>query len=269
MFLSMLLIDVGRNPDRPRPGRLWLRNLYCVHQRLCMAFPSKDRAGDDPAFLKPYDPAHFPEDRFWADQKPSDVAADALRHIHAKRDHNAGFLFRVDLQPGGRAVILVLSALEPDWEYAFHNARHLLASPPQTKPFSPAVARGQRLRFRLLANAVFRARRQSVHRSGQPMQEKWVGKRIGVGGDEKSLRNWIERRGNAAGFSVSELTLLQPGYVLVHKPNPPGQAMRLRSVRYEGVLNVTDTTRFLAAVAEGIGPGKAFGFGLLSLAPLE
>ncbi len=40
MYLSSLLIDVGDNPDRPRPGRLWLRNLYHVHQRLCMAFPS-------------------------------------------------------------------------------------------------------------------------------------------------------------------------------------------------------------------------------------
>ena len=49
MYLSCLLIDVGDNPDRPRPGRLWLRNLYHVHQRLCMAFPSarKTRTSDN------------------------------------------------------------------------------------------------------------------------------------------------------------------------------------------------------------------------------
>jgi CRISPR system Cascade subunit CasE len=37
-------------------------------------------------------------------------------------------------------------------------------------------------------------------------------------------------------------------------------------VRYEGILQVTDCARFLAALAAGIGPAKGFGFGLLSVA---
>ena len=40
VYLSRLMIDIGNDPTRERPGRLWLRNLYHVHQRLCMAFPS-------------------------------------------------------------------------------------------------------------------------------------------------------------------------------------------------------------------------------------
>ena len=59
MYLSILLINAGSNPDRPRPGRLWLRNLYYVHQRLCMAFPSAYRKNNDEHFLKRFKPEDF------------------------------------------------------------------------------------------------------------------------------------------------------------------------------------------------------------------
>ena len=150
MYLSTLLIDVGDNPDRPRPGRLWLRNVYHVHQRLCMAFPAADpdKRKDDPHWLKPYRPEDFPETRHLADKPSKDVTAEALRQVHSPRDANSGFLFRVDPQPGGRVVVLVQSAMQPDWDYAFHNASFLLAAPPQVKAFDPRFAQGQRLRFR-------------------------------------------------------------------------------------------------------------------------
>ncbi len=101
MFLSLLEIDVGDNPDRPRPGRNWLRNLYHVHQRLCMAFPSAARKADDPDFLKPYRPEDFPEQRHIADARAKAVATAALRHVHAPRGENRGFLFRIDPRPAG------------------------------------------------------------------------------------------------------------------------------------------------------------------------
>lgn len=165
MYLSNLLINVGDNPDRPRPGRLWLRNLYRVHQRLCMAFPSAQRKQSDAQFLNPYNPDDFTQCQ-----------------VHTPRSAEAGFLFRVDPQPGGSVVILTLSAIQPDWNYAFANAAYLLAAPPQCKCYKPKPAAGQRLRFRLLANAVSRVRQQSVHHCGQAIDGKWVGKRVGVAG---------------------------------------------------------------------------------------
>ena len=93
MYLSCLLVDVGVNPDRPRPGRLWLRNLYHVHQRLCMAFPSSAQKAEDPLFLKPFDPQGF-------------------QHVHGPRNSEQAFLFRIDPQPGGSPVILVQSAIQ-------------------------------------------------------------------------------------------------------------------------------------------------------------
>ena len=121
MFLSCLLIDVGTNPDRPRPGRLWLRNAYHVHQRLCMAFPSKHRKAVDPDFVQSYVPHDF-----------------AAEQVHVKRGANVGFLYRIDPHSGGSVVILIQSALMPNWDFAFHNAETLLAARPEATPFNPA-----------------------------------------------------------------------------------------------------------------------------------
>ena len=89
MYLSALLVDVGTDPDRPRPGRLWLRNLYRVHQRLCMAFPSAARKPDDPHFLKPF--------------KPQDFGTSKPKQVHVARRTDAGFLFRIDPQAAASA----------------------------------------------------------------------------------------------------------------------------------------------------------------------
>src|SRR5438046_1882322 len=55
MFLSLLHVNVGDDPDRPQPGRLWLRDVYRVHQRLWMAFPDAERRAEDPFFLGTWD----------------------------------------------------------------------------------------------------------------------------------------------------------------------------------------------------------------------
>ncbi|MBZ0252700.1 MAG: type I-E CRISPR-associated protein Cas6/Cse3/CasE [Candidatus Methylomirabilis sp.] len=255
MYVSTLLIDVGANPDRPRPGRLWLRNLYRVHQRLCMAFPSAERKAADPEMVAPYSPEHF-----------------GGGQVHVKRAEGAGFLFRVDPIPGGGCAILVLSAVELDWDYAFHNAGHILAAPPEKpRPLEFPIDAGERFRFRLQANPVRRASERSTDGQGRPLGDRWKGKRVPIPGDADSLFKWLERRAGSAGFKVerTDVASIQPGWVYVNKGGDDGKAVRLRSVRYEGVLEVTEPEAFRRALASGIGPAKGFGFGLLSLAPAQ
>jgi CRISPR system Cascade subunit CasE len=286
MYLSHLLIDVGDNPDRPRPGRLWLRNLYRVHQRLCMAFPSPPRKEGDPYFLMPFRPEEFGNGQ-----------------VHVKRQPDSGFLFRMDPQLGGRVVILVQSALEPGWKYAFQNAGYLLAAPPEVKPFDPSFTLGQRLRFRLLVNptkkvgTINKAERKSLSEDELAQKEGRHGRRVPVPSAQEiedwlrknphqdprpfiegKLLEWLSSRGKTSGFSLDQRsTIVQPGYLYFNKrpvvgkeeagASPKSQQARLRSVRYEGILQVTDAAWFRETLIHGIGSGKAFGFGLLSVAP--
>jgi len=249
MYLSCLLIDVGNDPDRPRPGRHWLHNRYQVHQRLCMAFPSASKRSDDPEFLKPFNANDFPE-----------AHASEPRQVHISRRPDAGFLFRVDPQPGGRVVIVVASAMNPDWDYAFHNANHLLAACPEVKPFDPRFAQEQTLRFRLVANPT-----RKIDTKSAPDGRRRHGKRVPVPADR--LYDWLARKAELAGFSIDrESITVQPGYVYIKKDRD-GEGQRLFAARYDGILKVTDPAKFQEAIVRGIGPGKAFGFGLLSVAP--
>ena len=269
MYLSSLLIDAGENPDRPRPGRHWLRNRYHVHQRLCMAFPSPSRKGADADFLEPFNPAGF--------GRPGD---DGLQQIHVERCPDAGFLFRIDPQPRGRVVIVVQSALEPDWDYAFHNAPHLLAACPEVKKFTPVFQKDQPLRFRLLANPT-----RKVDTKSGPGGERRNGKRLPVADDK--LCDWLEGKGQAAGFQVAKDSLaIQLSRVYAWKKKSGAGAQERNdaeqkeqdktargvtqtffAARYDGTLSVSGPALFRAAIVHGIGPGKAYGFGLLSVAP--
>jgi len=301
MYISTLLINVGDNPDRPRPGRLWLRNLYHVHQRLCMAFPTPARKEPDPDFLAPYDPGDF-----------------ANGHVHVTRGEDSGFLFRIDpvvvavsdrrrrseIDATARVMIIVQSAAPPDWDYAFGlkeglvdergrpigNAGYLLAAPPQVNPhFDPRFTAGERLRFRLLANPTRRFySRDSVERDSEPVREKWIGKRVPV--PHEQLLDWLvewqfrqDGREEPSGFSIDkDRTTVQAGYVYFKKPierresdtgdetdeNRRAAGRRLFAVRYQGILEVTDSDKFRSTLMRGVGPGKAFGFGLLSVAPV-
>ena len=80
------------------------------------------------------------------------------------------------------------------------------------------------------------------------------------------LYDWLARRAAPAGFSVDrDFTTVQPGYVYVNWARN-GNGYHLRSAHFDGVLKITDLVRFQETLARGIGPAKAFGFGLLSLA---
>lgn len=242
MYLSSLLIDTGGNPDRPRPGRQWLRNVYHVHQRLCMAFPSKSREDDDKHFLKPYDPEDFGNGQ-----------------VHVERKPDSGFLFRIDPGPNGRAAILVQSAIKPNWDYAFHNAKYLLAAAPEWRTFESDFTKGQRFRFRLVASPT-----KKVETKSGPDGKRQNGRRVLV----PDFFDWLIRKSDGSGFSIEmDSIAIQPGYAYFKKPNQNDQQSRLRFVRYDGILSVNEPARFWETITRGIGSGKAFGFGLLSVAP--
>ncbi|MGQ9604547.1 MAG: type I-E CRISPR-associated protein Cas6/Cse3/CasE [bacterium] len=263
MYLSYLYIDLGKNPDRLRPGRSWLRNIYRVHQRLCMAFPKGSSKEKDPYFLHPFDPENLDQN-----------------HVHVARSEDTGFLYRIDPLPSSsseprKAVVVVQSSIIPDWEYAFKNYMHLLCSPPLVRSYNPEFSTGQRFRFKLVANptkkvgTILKSERMEIPVETLKVRPGRNGKRVPVRADQ--LADWLLERAAKNGFRIHEDSLeITPGYVNFSKGLPEHQrSYRLRSVTYRGILEVTDPNLFRKAITAGIGPGKGFGFGLLSVYPIS
>jgi len=242
MYLSHLLIDIGNNPDRPRPGRIWLRNIYHVHQRLSMAFPSRGQIEHAPDFLQPFDPSGF------------------------ERPH---FLFRIDAGIEGhdpRVMVLVQSELRPDWDYAFMNAGMFLAAPPEVRDYNPLFTGGDEYRFRIHINlskksAVHRIATDGMDEAGRPRTQ---GRRVAFTWDKDTspdvaIREWFSGKGVHHGFRVNDVQASRLGWVAGYQPKS-GMKMKFRSVMLEGTLAVTDASAFTRGVLSGIGSAKAFGF---------
>lgn len=80
------------------------------------------------------------------------------------------------------------------------------------------------------------------------------------------LQDWITRQLKAAGCAMLQvaITPMQP-IQDVKRKNGRSHHLNISVVQYEGRLKVEDSDLLWNALAQGIGPGKAFGCGLLSL----
>lgn len=157
------------------------------------------------------------------------------------------------LEPGqawSRPVLLVQSEHAGNWDFLATQPGYLQSDGEAfaSKPvdLETMVQPGGRLRFRLAANP-------TVTRAG---------KRQGLVGEDAQLA-WLHRQGQRLGFDLD--TVLVSGGDMLHGRKGAAR-VSLRRVLYEGVLQVRDAELLVQAVAAGIGHGKAFGCGLLSLA---
>ena len=170
-------------------------------------------------------------------------------------------LFRLEL-PGhdGRLVLLVQSRLLPDWSWlAQPNARgYLLPIPgpnPAVKQFDLPLAAGQTLAFRLRANPTVKRKFESGDH-----------KRVGLGREEDQIA-WLRRKGETGGFRLLSAGASNQTTVGGRiRRNKQTHQLRLLSVQFDGLLQVTDPDQLGETVKGGIGSGKGLGFGLLSLA---
>jgi len=237
MFLSQLEI----NP-RSRDAQRDLADPYQMHRTLCRAFGSK-------------------------------------AELEAAR-----LLYRVDVLQNGATVVLVQTKTAPDWSTLPSN--YCLEAPP-TKEWQPRLSDDQTLSFRLRANP-------TVCKDG---------KRRGLY-DEHAQLMWLARKAEACGFSLPQEEVEIEGK-LVRRPAvqvvPEGETMTEKrengcavqfrrvdtiagqhaketgkatgetkralfsAARFDGILQVTDSNKLKETLENGIGPAKAFGFGLLSL----
>lgn len=212
-----------------------------------------------------------------------DAADDAARAA-------LGVLYRLEADPGdGPPTLLVQSARPPAWAAAVASLLLAEAGPPAVKPIDALYARlrrGMPLRFRLRANPTKR-----LPTAPAPDGRRPPGKRVDLRGEEAQLA-WLERKGRDHGFALAAATARADGRLPNVRSAPLGRQTGFRpreagagaeagsgsgpaprprmtfgAVLFEGELRVTDADRLRAALAAGIGSGKAYGFGLLSVAP--
>ncbi len=98
-------------------------------------------------------------------------------------------------------------------------------------------------------------------------KEKATGKRRPVTG-QLNLLQWFLAKGKQWGFEANPETL-EVQVLPTVKFSKSGQDCTFHAVKFRGSLRVTDPGLFRETVAAGIGHGKAFGFGLLQLAPIQ
>jgi CRISPR system Cascade subunit CasE len=154
-------------------------------------------------------------------------------------------LYRVEPErPAGRVMLLVQSETGPDWDRAAERFFGV-GLRADAKELRLTLAAEQRLRFRLRANP-------TVKRDG---------KRLGLYEEERQ-RAWLQRKLFGTGAALDQFRVIDEGRVVDRDP-----ALELQSALFEGVLSVQNPEMLLDTVQQGIGSGKAFGFGMLSLAP--
>jgi CRISPR system Cascade subunit CasE len=175
-----------------------------------------------------------------------------------------GVLYRVEpARPGHAPTVIVQCGPFPNWS----RLPFAWATAIETKPVGAVVDSirdGARLRFRLLANAT-----RSVVDDARKR-----GRRVELTREEDKV-DWLRRQASTSGFRLAGGDTTVPA-VMVR----PTEKLRggyadddrrtgricLGASLFEGILEVTDAGRFREVVTSGLGRGKAYGCGLISVA---
>ena len=159
-----------------------------------------------------------------------------------REDKERDFLFRLD-RMRAQTRLLLLSPTPPsvpEWGEC------------RTKRISTDFLNHKSFRFQIKANPTKRTME--------------TGKRVGIYSDD-DLSAWLERKAENCGFAVARngLTIKPPMSEYFVRNGKKGKHI---SVDFKGVLQVTHRPEFEHAFYHGIGPAKAFGFGMLMLQPM-
>lgn len=205
-------------------------------------------------------------------------------------------LWRLDSDEPRRPMLYVLTRSKPDWTHiveaaGWPDADGKGAAVRGYAPLLAQIAVGRQFAFRLTANPVQNTRTPIKPADGQTATPR--------GGRRRSFRighrtaafqlDWFLKRTERWGFAVPTARTDPPAPGLasdLDEHEPPrevritnrarlsfrkgsgGKQVVLHTATYEGRLEITDTELFTERLLGGIGPAKAYGCGLLTLAPL-
>ncbi|MFE5940530.1 type I-E CRISPR-associated protein Cas6/Cse3/CasE [Streptomyces sp. NPDC056470] len=204
-------------------------------------------------------------------------------------------LWRLDHQARAEVMLYVVSPARPDLTHLVEQAGWPAAAAPdnpgwQTRPYAPLLDRlskGDHWGFRLTANPVHHIRRTDheprkrtahltpTHQMGwllDPSRQERAGFRVLEKPDSKRLlpagttQHKHEHHGDRYELTVHDQRSL--AFNKSAAGGSPRQAVSLVTVTFDGRLEITDPERIRRTLTSGLGKAKAYGCGLMTLAPL-
>ncbi len=177
------------------------------------------------------------------------------------RDH-FGVLHRREMSADMIPVVLVASLSGPRWEALPLGYLVGEAAVRSTDAAYDALAPGQVLRFRLVASPTKNVPSPSVIDGSRARGTKRPVH------DLTEAVVWLRRRLQTAGVELLNGNEVAPADAVHGTRGPTGQ-VSLHGYRFDGLLRVRDADALRRALTEGIGPGKAYGFGMLTVARIS
>jgi CRISPR system Cascade subunit CasE len=165
------------------------------------------------------------------------------------------FLTRLDEKPEGFRLLIVSpnEPTRPEWCPAAHW---------RSRPIPETYFGRNRYAFQLRANPTKKV--TALNADGSPKKNS---RRVPLRTREDLLA-WFQRKAEQGGFRVdSKIVRTIPEGP--DRFNRPGAHGTHTAVEFRGVLSVTDPAKFHETFTRGIGSAKAFGFGLLVIAPIS
>ena len=171
-------------------------------------------------------------------------------------------LWRLDAL-GGRRYLLLLSEETPKLDDMV--SQFGTGEVPETRSYAPLLERitpGSCWQFRLHANPTY-------SRGGDGKRGKIHACTIIQRPDKPELKTqhgWLMHQAEMHGFAVEKdafVVTKNQWYAFTKKET--GVRVKLLGVTYEGTLTVTDAEKFRQALTEGIGRGKAYGMGMMTV----
>ncbi|MEY7974241.1 type I-E CRISPR-associated protein Cas6/Cse3/CasE [Saccharomonospora xinjiangensis] len=187
-------------------------------------------------------------------------------------------LWRWETERERRPHLLVLTSAAPDWTHLVERCGWPLADGDHvtTRDYTPLLRQlssGREFAFRVTVNPV-----QNVPAPGSP-GERGRARRVGHRTATHQQR-WFLQRAERWGFHVPPALLGDTGadevpdlritqrQRLSFAKKKGGEPVVLHIATFEGRLRITEPDVFTRTLLDGIGPAKAYGCGLLTLAPL-
>jgi CRISPR system Cascade subunit CasE len=174
----------------------------------------------------------------------------------------AGLLFRIETS-GNIRRILAQSSIQPDISQLPRPYGHAESTPLDW--FLESLTDGMTVRYRITANPAKQLPRGHNHADhGRP------GQRIALRGAPAEA--WWQQRAASAGLTLHTAIMI-PQQDLVGTPGDHGRKpdshIRHAAAQYDGTATIRDVDATREAIHNGIGRGKPYGCGLLTLIPVR